>query len=104
MKANWHERTHVWWIKAMGMLEVGRGLNSAAGSERPQSTHYRCFVLVRGGSFQMGDVWGDSPWAMKEVPVHEVQVDDFLLARHETTVGEFERFVKATGHKTVVEV
>lgn len=51
----------------------------------------------------MGDVWGDSPWAMKELPVHEVQVDDFLLAKHETTVSEFGRFVKATGHKSVAE-
>jgi formylglycine-generating enzyme required for sulfatase activity len=66
-------------------------------------TKYEGFVWVQGGSFQMGDVWGDSPWAMKEVPVHEVQVDDFLLAKHETTVGEFERFVKATGHKTAAE-
>ncbi len=76
----------------------------AAERERASISKYEGFVLIEGGSFQMGDVWGDSPWAMKEVPVHEVQVDDFLLARHETTVAEFERFVKATGYKTVQEV
>jgi formylglycine-generating enzyme required for sulfatase activity len=61
------------------------------------------FVLVRGGTFSMGDVFGDSPWAMPELPVHEVQLDDFLLARHEVTIAEFEQFVRATGYETVAE-
>jgi sulfatase modifying factor 1 len=71
---------------------------------RPDSTVPDGFVLVRGGSFQMGDLWGDGPFAMNEVPVHEVKVGDFLLARFEVTVGEFARFVGATGYKTVAEM
>ena len=91
-------------LLARGFGCCGRRLPSSVSPpqlEEAPGTKYEGFVLVQGGSFQMGDVWGDSPWAMSEVPVHEVQVDDFLLAKHETTVAEFERFVKATGHKTV---
>lgn len=84
-------------------LEVGLTVDVAAGPAKSPGTQDDGFVLVRGGTFQMGDVWGDSPWAMREVPVHEVQVDDFLLARHEVTVAEFQRFVTATGYKTVAE-
>ncbi len=61
-------------------------------------------VYVRGGSFQMGDLWGDGPWAMQEAPAREVEVGDFLLGEYEVTVGEFGRFVEAMGYKTVAEV
>jgi sulfatase modifying factor 1 len=61
------------------------------------------FVLVAGGSFQMGDLWGDAPWALPEAPPREVEVDDFLLARYEVTVAEFARFVDAAGYRTVAE-
>ncbi|MHB0961082.1 MAG: formylglycine-generating enzyme family protein [Pirellulaceae bacterium] len=91
-----------YWLVVSAAAVVGCQLCSAAGEDAP-GTKYEGFVLVQGGSFQMGDAWGDSPWAMSQVPVHEVQVDDFLLARHETTVGEFEQFVNATGHKTIAE-
>jgi formylglycine-generating enzyme required for sulfatase activity len=85
------------------VLVAGFEIGLAAAAEKPSGSSYEGFVLVRGGSFQMGDVWGDSPWAMRELPVHEVQVDDFLLARHEVTLAEFERFVTATGHNTTAE-
>jgi formylglycine-generating enzyme required for sulfatase activity len=51
----------------------------------------------------MGDVWSDGNLAMGETPVHQVTVGDYLLARHEATVGEFRRFVTATGYKTLAE-
>lgn len=75
----------------------------SAEPEKARATKYEGFVLVQAGSFQMGDLWRDSPWAMQETPVREVEVDDFLLAKHELTVPQFERFVKATGHKTAAE-
>lgn len=52
----------------------------------------------------MGDVFGDSPWAMEERPVREVRVGDFLIGRCEVTIGEFTRFVESTGYRTVAEV
>jgi formylglycine-generating enzyme required for sulfatase activity len=93
------------WCRFVVLLMLGACFENGlvAVAEKPPDTPPEGFVLVRGGSFQMGDVWGDSPWALPEVPVHEVHVDDFLLARHEVTVAEFERFVTATGYKTVAE-
>lgn len=61
-------------------------------------------VLVRGGSFLMGDLWGDGPWAMQEAPPREVRLDDFLLARHEVTIAEFASFVAATDYRTIAEI
>jgi formylglycine-generating enzyme required for sulfatase activity len=91
-------------VRVLVTLFVGCAFTSSLAAEKNPGARYEGFVLVRGGSFQMGDLWGDSPWAMDETPVREVQIDDFLLARHETTVAEFERFVKATGYKTVAEL
>jgi formylglycine-generating enzyme required for sulfatase activity len=70
--------------------------------EKPP-TSYEGFVLVRGGSFEMGDLWGDGPFAMRELPVHKVRLGDFLLSRFEVTVTQFGRFVTATGYKSVAE-
>jgi formylglycine-generating enzyme required for sulfatase activity len=45
------------------------------------------FVLVKGGCYRMGDVFGDGkPW---ERPVHEVCVDDFYLGKYEVTEGQW---------------
>lgn len=41
------------------------------------------FVLVPGGCFEMGDVFGDG--SKEEKPVHTVCVDDFYMARYEVT-------------------
>ncbi len=90
-------------LVAILMLGAGFTAPLGAGSESPPGLGDEGLVLVRGGSFQMGDLFGDSPWAMPELPVHEVWLDDFLLAKHEVTVGEFERFVKATGYQTTAE-
>lgn len=40
------------------------------------------FVLVKGGCFQMGDVFGDG--FDDERPVHEVCLDDFSISKYET--------------------
>jgi formylglycine-generating enzyme required for sulfatase activity len=102
--SGWCETLRFRRVSSWVALFVGCAFTSALAAGKSPGARYEDFVLVRGGSFQMGDLWGDSPWAMRETPLHEVQVDDFLLARHETTVGEFARFVKATGYKTVAEL
>ena len=58
-------------------------------------------VFVKGGCFQMGDVFSDV--ASNEKPVHKVCVDDFYMVRYEVTLGEFRRFVKETGYRTEAE-
>jgi sulfatase modifying factor 1 len=51
----------------------------------------------------MGDGWADDNFAIPETPVHEVELGDFLLSECEVTVGQFRRFVRATGYKTLAE-
>lgn len=41
------------------------------------------FVFVKGGCFQMGDVFGDG--FEDERPVHEVCLDDYFISKYETT-------------------
>jgi formylglycine-generating enzyme required for sulfatase activity len=59
------------------------------------------FVDLTGGRFRMGDVAGDG--GGDERPVHEVVVAPFGLATTEVTVGQFARFVAATGYRTDAE-
>src|SRR5215218_4975900 len=59
----------------------------------------RGMVLVKGGTFRMGadDEMPD------ESPSHEVRVESFWMDAREVTVGEFAKFVEATGYKTDAE-
>lgn len=56
---------------------------------------------IPGGSFRMGDISRDG--LDSEKPVHSVTVPAFRLGKHEVTVGQFRRFVKATGYRTDAE-
>ena len=51
-------------------------------------------VLIPAGEFQMG-----SNYRSSEQPVHMVYVDAFYMDVHEVTVGQYNRFVRATGHR-----
>lgn len=57
------------------------------------------FVLVEGGTFQMGSYGGDDD----EKPVHSVTLKDFAISKYEVTVRQFREFVNATGYKTTAE-
>jgi formylglycine-generating enzyme len=65
-----------------------------AGAERRER-----MVWVPGGIFLMGS----DRFYPEERPVHQVQVSGFWMDEHTVTVGEFERFVTATGYVTVAE-
>jgi formylglycine-generating enzyme required for sulfatase activity len=58
-------------------------------------------VLVEGGTFMMGDVFGEGE--ENETPVHQVTLADFYIAKYEVTVGEFRKFIQETGYKTSAE-
>jgi formylglycine-generating enzyme required for sulfatase activity len=58
-------------------------------------------VYVKGGCFQMGDIFREVP--SSEKPVHEVCVDDFYMGKYEVTVGEFRTFVQESGYETEAE-
>ncbi|HOI64330.1 MAG TPA: SUMF1/EgtB/PvdO family nonheme iron enzyme [Mesotoga sp.] len=53
-------------------------------------------VLVEGGTFMMGDTWGDG--RQNELPVHEVTLSyDFFVGKYEVTFEEYDAFCDATG-------
>ena len=58
-------------------------------------------VSIPGGTFRMGDLSGEG--ALAELPVHSVTVPAFRLGKYEVTVGQFRRFVEATGYRTDAE-
>ena len=53
-------------------------------------------VLIPAGEFQMGSNYSDN-----EQPVHTVYVDAFYMDVHEVTVGQYNQFVHATGHRSL---
>ncbi len=58
-------------------------------------------VWLPGGSFRMGSPEGIG--RDNERPVHEVTLNHYGVAKHPVTVGEFRRFVEATGYQTEAE-
>ena len=61
-----------------------------------------CMVVVPAApeGFWMGSPAGEDGRGNDEGPRHEVTIPKaFAVATHEVTVGEFRRFVKATGHQ-----
>jgi len=57
------------------------------------------WVLVPGGIFDMGDVFGDGE--LDEKPVHKVKVDSFYISAYEITTSQFARFLNDYGCDTV---
>ncbi len=56
------------------------------------------FVFVPGGTFEMGDVWGDS-YSEDEKPSHPVTVSDFWMTRHEITNMQYCEFLNQMGNQ-----
>ena len=77
------------------------GAETAANSQARESSAAASgeMVFIKGGKFLMGSN-GEMP---DEAPVHEVTVKSFWIDRHEVTVTEFAKFVKATGYQTEAE-
>ena len=56
-------------------------------------------VLVQGGTFQMGDNFGD-PEAGTDETVHYVKLNSFRMGKYELSVAEFKTFIDDTNYKT----
>jgi len=56
------------------------------------------FVLVRAGTFQMGNTRNDSEGNYDEKPVHTVNLTyDYWIGKYEVTFDEYDAFCEATG-------
>jgi formylglycine-generating enzyme required for sulfatase activity len=58
-------------------------------------------IWVEGGTFTMGDTFGDG--FDNEKPTRRVTMSGFYLGKHEVTVGEFRKFVQESGYRTQAE-
>ncbi|AEE53164.1 SUMF1/EgtB/PvdO family nonheme iron enzyme [Haliscomenobacter hydrossis] len=54
-------------------------------------------ILVKGGSFDMGDVMSDKEFY--EERVHTVTLSDFMIAKFQLTFAEYDTFCEATGRE-----
>ncbi len=52
------------------------------------------FVMIKGGTFDMGDITRKDTLA---VPAHKVTISDFYLGKHEVTFAQFDLFCDKTG-------
>jgi formylglycine-generating enzyme required for sulfatase activity len=59
------------------------------------------FVAVKGGTFQMGDTFGDGK--AYEKPVHSVTVSSFEMSKYEVTNAQYAQFLNEYGSPTVKE-
>ncbi len=75
---------------------------SFSSADNRHSGLYDNMLLVRGGCFQMGDIFRDIP--SSEKPVHEVCVADFYIGKYEVTVGEFRIFAEEMGYRSEAEL
>ena len=70
---------------------------------RPLGRHDIDQVELQGGSFAMGDPFGDGYQSDGETPVHEVLLSPFAIDATSVTNEDFHRFVGATGYVTEAE-
>ena len=52
------------------------------------------FIHIRGGTFEMGDTFGEG--MSSELPVHTVTLDDYYLSATEVTFAQYDAFCEAT--------
>jgi sulfatase modifying factor 1 len=60
-------------------------------------------VPVPGGTFAMGDAFGEGYPADGEAPVHDVRLEDYRMDATAVTNAQFATFVKDSGHVTGAE-
>ena len=71
------------------------------GSDKSIESISDYMIYIKGGTFEMGDVFGDG--GKNERPVHQVTISDFYISKYEVTVGHFKAFVAETGYATSAE-
>jgi len=58
------------------------------------------FHKVTGGTFTMGDTFGDSGVGSNELPLHQVTVSDFYIGKYEVTQAEWQTVM--TGNSSAI--
>ncbi len=100
-------------LTATGLLRAGPAIAETAAPAVIENSLGMKFVRIPAGSFLMGSAETPDELAksfpgyerqrlldlVDETPLHRVEITrPFLLGQHEVTVGQFRRFVAASGH------
>lgn len=84
-------------VSRYGLFKPGQVFTDAL----PDGSRGPSMIVVPHGRFLMGAIPDDGEASSDEQPRHPVQFErGFALSRYEITVGEFRRFVEATGYVT----
>jgi sulfatase modifying factor 1 len=86
---------------ALVLLLIVPGAAPALATEPAPDSAMKDMVLIRGGTFRMGDVLEEG--VRFATPVHDVTLADFHLACHEVTVEQFRTFVNEAEYITSAE-
>lgn len=90
--------------KVSDRKEVTPDTNTAVLIEKPENiTAPNGMVWIPGGTLIQGAVAQDEHAMSHEKPAHKVAIDGFFMDVTEVTNAQFEKFVKATGYKTMAE-
>ncbi|MEM7278388.1 MAG: formylglycine-generating enzyme family protein [Pseudomonadota bacterium] len=96
-------KRHKWHAKISTTLKLLTCLSCAfftSAVAEPEQTKLKADeICLSGGTFTMGS----EAHYPEEKPLREVSVDAFCMDRHEVSNQQFEKFVAATGYKTVAE-
>lgn len=57
------------------------------------------FVLVKGGSFEMGNTFEDMEGDTDEIPIHTVTLNDFYMSETEITNAQYDKFCELSGRE-----
>ncbi|MDT8420502.1 MAG: formylglycine-generating enzyme family protein [Desulfuromonadales bacterium] len=82
-------------LGSLVLLVISAATNAIAAEQSQNYTDKATgmeFVLVPGGCYQMGNLWGGGSYT--EYPVHEVCVDSFYLGKTEVTQGQWQKLMK----------
>ncbi|NLT45588.1 MAG: formylglycine-generating enzyme family protein, partial [Thermotogaceae bacterium] len=84
------------WATESIALALGKLTPAETESSGIKTTNGDELVYVEGGSFVMGDTWGDG--ADAERPAHRVNITyDLYVGKYPVTFGEYDRFCMETG-------
>lgn len=84
-------------VSHYGLFSPGEVFSDAM----PDGSRGPSLIVLAHGGFLMGAAASEPDASADEQPQHRVEFDrGFAMTRHEITVGEFRRFVQATGYQT----
>jgi len=69
--------------KTIAIIILGMLVFSACDIFKPKLEEHVEMILVKGGTFSMGDIWGDGH--SRELPVHDVTLSSFYIGKYEVT-------------------